>query len=85
MPLAPVSSHLPAADLDSGTSRHGSNALSPKAALSPLSKHASRDQGEDKVHSDFETGGIKLKKKPSVNFGAPFGQLGGFGSMRKQS
>ncbi|KAK5108771.1 hypothetical protein LTR62_007831 [Meristemomyces frigidus] len=26
--------------------------------------------------------GVKLKKKPSVNFGAPFGQLGGFGGRK---
>ncbi|KAK5174823.1 uncharacterized protein LTR77_001906 [Saxophila tyrrhenica] len=46
-----------------------------------LSKQTSHD---DQVQAEFESGGIKLKKKPSVNFGAPFGQLGGFGS-RKQS
>lgn len=47
-----------------------------------LSKQVSRDE---KVHDDFESGGIKLKKKASVNFGAPFGSLGGFGSSRKLS
>ncbi|QIX00834.1 hypothetical protein AMS68_006351 [Peltaster fructicola] len=33
----------------------------------------------------FEQGGIRLKKKPSTNFGLPFGQLGGFGGLRKMS
>lgn len=33
----------------------------------------------------FEAGGIKLKKKTSINFGAPFGQLGGFSALRKMS
>ncbi len=58
-----------------------SNTLSPNN-LPALSKQTSRD---DQVQAEFENGGIKLKKKPSVNFGAPFGQLGGFGSARKQS
>jgi hypothetical protein len=53
-----------------------SNALSPTVSTSaPLSKEVTH---EDKVQADFESGGIKLKKKPSTNFGAPFGQLGGF-------
>lgn len=60
-----------------------SNALSPTtSATAPLSKEVSR---EEKVQADFESGGIKLKKKPSSNFGAPFGQIGGFGSLRKFS
>ena len=56
--------------------------------MSPLSKHSSREpdrEREERVQADFESGGIKLKKKPSVNFGVPFGQLGGFGNLRKQS
>lgn len=53
--------------------------MSPSGA--PLSQQESHDL---KVHHDFENGGIRLKKKPSVNFGAPFGQLGGFG-VRKMS
>jgi hypothetical protein len=31
---------------------------------------------------DQEVNGIKLKKKASTNFGAPFGQLGGFGGRK---
>jgi hypothetical protein len=57
-----------------------SNALSPTAsATHALSQVTSR---EDKVQADFENGGIKLKKKPSTNFGAPFGSLGGFGGRK---
>lgn len=60
-----------------------SNALSPTtSATAPLSKEVSHD---DKVQADFENGGIRLKKKASVNFGAPFGSLGGFGGGRKHS
>jgi hypothetical protein len=33
----------------------------------------------------FEQGGIKLRKKTSINFGAPMGQLGGFAALRKLS
>jgi hypothetical protein len=31
---------------------------------------------------DHEVNGIKLRKKVSTNFGAPFGQLGGFGGRK---
>lgn len=31
---------------------------------------------------DLEHGGIKLRKKPSCNFGAPFGQLGSLGARK---
>lgn len=53
-----------------------SNALSPTTsntipgALSPQEVH------EAQVQAQFEQGGIRLKKKTSVNFGAPFGSLG---------
>lgn len=63
-----------------------SNNLSPTAALSPNGAPQSQKQShEEQVHRNFEEGGIKLKKKPSVNFGAPFGSLGGLGGMRKMS
>ncbi|KAK5127862.1 hypothetical protein LTR85_004979 [Meristemomyces frigidus] len=63
-----------------------SNALSPSTIRSPNGAPVSQQQSHDhQVHQDFETGGIKLKKKPSTNFGAPFGQLGGFGGSRKLS
>ena len=59
-----------------------SNALSPTISVtSPVPIDMSRD---DKVQADFEHGGIRLKKRPSTNFGAPWGSLsGGFGGMRK--
>jgi hypothetical protein len=47
-----------------------------------LSRQTSRDE---KIHNDFEQGGIRLKKRPSTNFGVPFGQLGGLGGVRKMS
>lgn len=43
--------------------------------------HPHQEAREQQVQSAFEQGGIKLKKKPSTNFGAPFGQLGGFARM----
>jgi hypothetical protein len=39
---------------------------------------------EAKVHSDFEQGGIRLKKKSSTNFGAPFGCVGGAAGMGRK-
>ena len=36
------------------------------------------------MQKEFESGGIRLKKKPSVNFGAPLGSLGA-GGFRKMS
>ncbi|KAK3702212.1 hypothetical protein LTR37_015044 [Vermiconidia calcicola] len=79
-PPAPPGTHIlpPQA---TNTSDVPTFALSP-SGLPSLSKHASRD---DKVQADFDSGGIRLKKKPSSNFGAPFGQLGGFGNPRKLS
>jgi hypothetical protein len=64
-----------------------SNALSPSAAISPgaMAALSPQESHEAQVQHDFEHGGIKLKKKPSVNFGAPFGQLGGFSALRKMS
>lgn len=53
------------------------------ALLSPLSQQISNEH-EEKVQQEFESGGIRLKKKASVNFGAPFGSLGA-GSFRKLS
>jgi len=64
----------------------GTSALSPSAMISPHGAPLSQ-QGSHKAqtHQNFERGGIKLKKKPSTNFGAPFGSLGGFGGPRKMS
>lgn len=45
----------------------------------------SNEEIEAAVQRDFDQGGIKLKKKASSNFGAPFGTLGGFGAVRRQS
>ncbi|KAF2768133.1 hypothetical protein EJ03DRAFT_251053, partial [Teratosphaeria nubilosa] len=50
-------------------------AFSPPNGNNPLSPQEIHDA---QVHTKFEQGGIRLKKKPSSNFGAPFGQLGGF-------
>ena len=50
----------------------------------PLSLQLSHEQ-EEKIHKEFDHGGIKLKKRPSTNFGAPFGSLGGYGSVRGMS
>ncbi|KAI5357046.1 hypothetical protein Slin15195_G052880 [Septoria linicola] len=57
-----------------------SNTKSPdlSGALSPQEQH------EAKIHQQFEQGGIRLKKKTSTNFGAPFGSLAGF-PVRKMS
>lgn len=73
-PLSPAPTRIQ----ESSASELSSKPRTPSATLSPLSKHASKeDQEEGKVQADFESGGIKLKKKPSTNFGAPFGSLGG--------
>lgn len=74
-PLAPVQTTMP----ERSTSDISSNARSPTVVLSPS---ASQDEVEDRLQADFESGGIRLKKKASVNFGAPFGSLGGFGGRR---
>lgn len=64
-PFAPMSTHAP-------HSQMSSTALSPTLSntLSP------QEVREAKVQAEFEQGGIRLKKKTSVNFGAPFGSLG---------
>ncbi|GAB7360324.1 hypothetical protein MBLNU230_g8080t1 [Neophaeotheca triangularis] len=65
----------------------------PSQAMSPLSLTGSTDamaamdavaDGEDaRLDLDGgENGGIRLKKKVSTNFGAPFGSLGGFGGRK---
>lgn len=71
-PFAPAATKVP----ESVTS---SNARSPPGVMSPYEVHEAR------VQSEFEQGGIKLKKKASVNFGAPFGTLAGFAPPRKAS
>ncbi|KAF2165403.1 hypothetical protein M409DRAFT_24253 [Zasmidium cellare ATCC 36951] len=66
-PYAPIGTHQPHSQLSS-------NALSPTTSnvlpISPQEAH------EAQVQAEFEQGGIRLKKKTSVNFGAPFGSLG---------
>lgn len=76
-PLAPLPTHQ-------AQSEAGSNALSP--TLSQVSRNTGtfspQEVHEAKVQAEFEQGGIKLKKKTSTNFGAPFGSLAGFGPRR---
>ncbi|KAF2719555.1 hypothetical protein K431DRAFT_228490 [Polychaeton citri CBS 116435] len=62
------------------TSNAPGSAASPNGA--PLSQVQSR---ESQLQEDLAHGGIRLKKKPSTNFGSPFGVLGGYGSVRKNS
>lgn len=62
------------------SSNHSSHVTSPDGKpMSPQEVH------EAKVQADFEQGGIRLKKKSSINFGAPFGSLVGFAGGRKAS
>ena len=70
-----------------GEHSHVSNALSPSDIKSPKNALCSREQSHDDHirRQNFDNVGIKLKKKASSNFGAPFGQLGGFTGMRKLS
>ncbi|EME83820.1 uncharacterized protein MYCFIDRAFT_207071, partial [Pseudocercospora fijiensis CIRAD86] len=72
-PFAPVGTMASDIPPQSHTSDIGSKLASPDGhPLSPQEAH------EAKVHQDFEQGGIRLKKKTSTNFGAPFGSLAGF-------
>ncbi|WPH02983.1 Hypothetical protein R9X50_00585500 [Acrodontium crateriforme] len=71
----------PTATRDRTSTNLTSASLSPGNA-GPLSPSGLR---ESQVQADLDHGGIKLKKKPSTNFGVPFGQLGGFNSGRKMS
>ncbi|KXT17515.1 hypothetical protein AC579_3201 [Pseudocercospora musae] len=76
-PVGTVASEMPPHSHTSDiTSRLGSPDGHP---LSPQEAH------EAKVQQDFEQGGIRLKKKTSTNFGAPFGSLAGFPISRKMS
>ncbi|KAI6824509.1 hypothetical protein KC340_g12319 [Hortaea werneckii] len=70
-----VEASIPAEDV--------SHNFSPSAVISPNGAPISHQPSNES--EKFEVGGIKLKKKASTNFGAPFGQLGGFGSVRRQS
>ena len=86
-PIAPVQTTIPGSHLSTHTSSlHSSALMSPQSGI-PLSQMTSHEQEahEAAVHRDFQEGGIKLKKKSSSNFGAPFGSLGGFGGVRRQS
>lgn len=60
------------------------SAMSPQSGLA-LSQIASNEEIEAAVQKNFDEGGIKLKKKASSNFGAPWGTLGGFGVPRRPS
>lgn len=60
------------------------SAMSPQSGI-PLSQIASNEEIEAAVQKDFDEGGIKLKKKASSNFGAPWGTLGGYGPPRRPS
>ena len=75
-PLAPLATR----NSDMPGSEMSSNARSPlnDATMSPQDHH------EELVHKKFEDGGVRLKKKASVNFGAPLGSLG-FAPSRKMS
>ncbi|KAM0716626.1 hypothetical protein Q7P37_008071 [Cladosporium fusiforme] len=62
--------------------------ISPQSDVlsNPLSQVTSNEIDVDEaVQRNFDQGGIKLKKKASANFGAPFGSLGGFGAIRRSS
>ncbi|TKA29761.1 hypothetical protein B0A50_03124 [Salinomyces thailandicus] len=77
----------PAAEKDAKTANKStdddSNTISPSATISPNGAPITHQPSHES--QKFEVGGIKLKKKASNNFGVPFGQLGGFGAMRRQS
>ena len=60
------------------------SAMSPQSGI-PLSQITSNEEIEAAVQKDFDEGGIKLKKKASSNFGAPWGTLGGYGVPRRAS
>lgn len=88
-PIAPAQTAIPPSTLPesaNSTTSVSSALISPQSGI-PLSQIPSHEQEarELAVHRDFQEGGIKLKKKPSSNFGAPFGSLGGFGNVRKLS
>lgn len=61
----------------------GSN-LSPSVSKSPDGVLSPQEVHEANIQKRFEEGGIRLKKKTSTNFGAPFGSLAGF-PARKMS
>ena len=77
---------------------HSALTLTARATELPLAPQTTRDQDtslshstpaqlealEQKVQASFAEGGIRLKKKVSTNFGAPWGQLG-FGGNRRMS
>ncbi|KAM3417047.1 hypothetical protein BST61_g8628 [Cercospora zeina] len=87
-PISPVNTRaLDSNAVQSPSSAFGSNlspsvsnikSPDPSGALSPQEQH------EAKIHQEFEQGGIRLKKKTSINFGAPFGSLAGL-PIRKMS
>jgi hypothetical protein len=55
-------------------SQVGSN-LSPSISNTDATPMSPQEAHEAKVHAEFQEGGIRLKKKTSINFGAPFGSL----------
>ncbi|KAK6440974.1 hypothetical protein LTR95_002797 [Oleoguttula sp. CCFEE 5521] len=86
-PPAPVPTANPHdhSGTSNASSRFASTTLSPQSGL-PHPRQSSHDEDmEADTHRKFDQGGIKLKKKASSNFGAPFGSLGGFGGNRRPS
>ncbi|KAH9823658.1 hypothetical protein Tdes44962_MAKER04620, partial [Teratosphaeria destructans] len=83
-PAAAPKTDQPSSATQPAASDLSSTVISP-TAFSPPNGNRPLSPQEIQVHNKFEQGGIRLKKKPSSNFGAPFGQLGGFGSIRRPS
>ncbi|PPJ50295.1 hypothetical protein CBER1_04908 [Cercospora berteroae] len=87
-PVSPVNTRaLDSNAIQSPSSAFGSN-LSPSVSNTkspdPTGALSPQEQHEAKIHEQFEQGGIRLKKKTSTNFGAPFGSLAGL-PIRKMS
>lgn len=78
-PFSPVNSAKMAMSQMSSLGSNLSPSMSNDGVLSPQEVH------EAKVQQQFEEGGIKLKKKLSLNFGTPLGLVGSFTAHRKQS
>jgi len=65
------------APLDTAVTGQPHSASQHSPAVSPGSLAPAAAEAPQELYN-----GVKLKKKPSVNFGAPFGQLGGFGGRK---
>jgi len=79
-----IAAPVPTQELSTEIPTQPASLMSPQSGLS-LSQVTSNEEIEAAVQRDFDQGGIKLKKKGSCNFGAPFGSLGGFGTVRRAS